>query len=100
MIRAIPNASLRSLLLICIFNTALACRASIQMTGNPRALVSVHNHVDVGPVSRPIDNRSPEYHGTPPAPRNASHDIEVVPTATPDLSKPTLDLLSVCRQIS
>src|SRR5215510_3566474 len=26
----------------------------MQMTGNPRALISLHNHVDVGPVSGPM----------------------------------------------
>jgi len=54
MIRAIPAASLRSLLLICIFNAALACRASMQMTGSPILSSSVHSHVDVGPLSSPM----------------------------------------------
>jgi len=45
MMRAIPIASLRSLLLICIFSTALAWRASIQITGRPSRLSSVHSHV-------------------------------------------------------
>src|SRR5437899_876247 len=52
--RAIPTASLRSLLLICILSTALAWRASMQITGRPSCLSSVHSHVAVGPVSRPI----------------------------------------------
>src|SRR6516165_1561533 len=54
MMRAMPAASLRSLLLICILSTALAWRASIQITGTPSRLSSVHSHVLVGPVSRPI----------------------------------------------
>jgi hypothetical protein len=58
MIRAIPIASLRSLLLICILSTALACRASIQITGRPSRLSSVHSQVDVGPVSRPMRTAS------------------------------------------
>src|SRR5579863_3633002 len=52
--RAMPTASLRSLLLICIFSAAFACRASMQMTGSPILLSSVHSHVDVAPVSSPI----------------------------------------------
>jgi transposase len=35
-------------------STALAWRASIQITGRPSCLSSVHSHVAVGPVSRPI----------------------------------------------
>src|SRR5262249_11165472 len=54
MIRAMPTASLRSLLLICIFRAALACLASMQMTGNPSLFSSVQSHVAVGPVSSPI----------------------------------------------
>ena len=38
MMRAIPAASLRSLLLICILSTALAWRASMQITGRPSRL--------------------------------------------------------------
>src|SRR5215475_4842627 len=53
MMRAIPAASLRSLLLICILSTAWAWRASMQITGRPSRLSSVHSHVAVGPVSRP-----------------------------------------------
>src|SRR5262249_31939807 len=53
MMRAMPAASLRSLLLTCILSTALAWRASIQITGRPSCLSSVHSHVLVGPVSRP-----------------------------------------------
>jgi hypothetical protein len=49
-----PAASLRSLLLICILSTALAWRASMQITGRPSRLSSVHSHVVVGPVSMPI----------------------------------------------
>jgi hypothetical protein len=54
MMRAMPAASLRSLLLICILGTALAWRASIQITGRPSCLSSLHSQVAVGPVSRPI----------------------------------------------
>jgi hypothetical protein len=54
MMRAMPTASLRSLLLICIFKAALACLASMQMTGSPILFNSVHSHVDVAPVSSPI----------------------------------------------
>jgi hypothetical protein len=40
------TASLRSLLLICIFKEALACLASMQMTGSPSLLSSVlHNQI-------------------------------------------------------
>src|SRR5262245_30865591 len=53
MMRAMPAAWLRSLLLICILNTALAWRASMQITGRPSCLSSVHSHVLVDPVSRP-----------------------------------------------
>jgi hypothetical protein len=42
-----------SLLLICSFRAAFACLASIQMTGNPSLLSSVHSHVDVAPASSP-----------------------------------------------
>src|ERR1700683_2958666 len=54
MMWTIPAASLRSLLLITISSTALACRASMQITGRSSRLSSVHTHVAVGPVSRPI----------------------------------------------
>jgi hypothetical protein len=40
--------------LICIFKAAFACLASMQMTGSPCLRSSVHSHVAVGPVSRPI----------------------------------------------
>jgi hypothetical protein len=49
-----PAASFRSLLLICIFRTAFACLASMQITGNPILFSSVYNHVDVAPLSSPI----------------------------------------------
>jgi hypothetical protein len=51
--RAMPRASLRSLLLICNFRAAFACLASMQMTGSPILFSSVHSHVDVAPVSSP-----------------------------------------------
>jgi len=51
---AMPMASLRSLLLICIFKAALACLASMQMTGSPSLFSLVYSHVDVAPVSSPI----------------------------------------------
>ena len=54
MMRAMPAASLRSLLLICILSTALAWRASMQITGRSSRLSSVHSRVVVGPVSMPI----------------------------------------------
>src|SRR6478736_6454053 len=54
MMRAMPTASFRSLLLICIFSAAFACLASMQITGSPILFSSVHNHVDVAPVSSPI----------------------------------------------
>src|SRR5665213_321772 len=54
MMRSMPAASLRSLLLICILSTALAWRASMQITGRPSRVSSVHSHVVVGPVSMPI----------------------------------------------
>src|SRR5206468_2821741 len=53
MMRAMPTASLRSLLLICNFRAAFACLASMQMTGSPTLFNSVHSHVDVAPVSSP-----------------------------------------------
>src|SRR6266436_6449980 len=53
MMRAMPTASLRSLLLICNFRAAFACLASMQMTGSPILFSSVHSHVDVAPVSSP-----------------------------------------------
>jgi hypothetical protein len=53
-IRARPTASFRSLLLICIDSAALAWRASMQITGRPRARSSCQSHVVVGPVSRPM----------------------------------------------
>lgn len=52
--RAMPTASLRSLLLICIFSAAFACLASMQMTGSPILFSSVQSHVDVAPVSSPM----------------------------------------------
>ena len=64
MMRAIPIASLRSLLLICILSTALAWRASMQITGRPSRLSSVHTHVDVGPVSRPMRTASGAFDRT------------------------------------
>jgi hypothetical protein len=54
MMRAMPTASLRSLLLIYILSTALAWRASMQITGRLSRLSSVHSQVVVGPVSMPI----------------------------------------------
>ena len=47
------HGSLRSLLLICIFKAALACLASMQMTGNPSLFSSVQSQVAVAPVSSP-----------------------------------------------
>src|SRR5262249_49353279 len=56
MMRAMPAASLRSLLLICIFRAALACLASMQMTGNPSLFSSVHSHVDVASRLKPYSS--------------------------------------------
>jgi hypothetical protein len=53
MMRAMPTASLRSLLLICIFRAAFACLASMQMMGSPILFSSVQSHVAVAPVSSP-----------------------------------------------
>ena len=54
--RAMPAASLRSFLLICIFNAALACRASMQMTGSPSSFNSLQSHVAVARL-RPRQGR-------------------------------------------
>jgi hypothetical protein len=54
MMRAMAAASLRSLLSICNLSTALAWRASMQITRSLSRLSSVHSHVVVGPVSMPI----------------------------------------------
>ena len=53
MMRTIPVPSFRSFLLICIFKAALACRASMQMTGRPSSFSSLQSHVAVAPVSSP-----------------------------------------------
>lgn len=54
MMRAMPTASLRSLLLICIESAALAWRASMQIVGKPSAVSSVHSQSEVGPASMPM----------------------------------------------
>jgi hypothetical protein len=54
LMRAIPIASLRSILLICIWSTAFAWRPSMQIIRRRSRLSSVHSHVDDGPVSRPM----------------------------------------------
>src|SRR4030081_3277452 len=92
MMRAIPIASLRSLLLICILRTALAWRASMQTTGRPRRLSSVHSHVDVGPVSRPMRTASGafDFRNTEISPGSES----TTPLARPILSGPLRRLMS------
>ena len=42
----------------CILSTALAWRASIQITGMPSRLSSLHSHVAVGPLSSPTRTAS------------------------------------------
>src|SRR5881397_1067178 len=49
-----PRASLRSVLLICAFNTACMCRVSTQITGNPASARALNSHCDSGPASNPI----------------------------------------------
>src|ERR1700750_3011097 len=51
MICARPWASFRSVLLICMLSAALACRASMQITGSPIAFKACQCQVDSGPVS-------------------------------------------------
>jgi hypothetical protein len=46
---------------VCIFRAALACLASMQMTGNPSLFSSVHSHVDVAPASSPTRATVDEY---------------------------------------
>src|SRR5262249_21539624 len=48
------RASLRSVLLICAFNTACMCRVSTQITGNPASARALNSHCDNGPASNPI----------------------------------------------
>ena len=59
MICARPSASFWSVLFICIFSAALACRASRQTTSSPRARSSCTSHGVMGPVSTPILASSP-----------------------------------------
>src|SRR5436305_14970396 len=49
-----PRASLRSVLLICAFNTACMCRVSTQITGKPASASALNSHCDSGPASNPI----------------------------------------------
>src|SRR5271163_993089 len=49
-----PRASLRSVLLICAFNTAFICRVSTQITGKPASARALNSHCDSGPASNPI----------------------------------------------
>src|SRR3977135_3800307 len=49
-----PRASLRSVLLICAFNTACMCRVSTQITGNPASARALNSHCASGPASNPI----------------------------------------------
>jgi AI-2E family transporter len=43
---AMPRASLRSVLLICAFNTARMCRVSTQITGKPASARALNSHCD------------------------------------------------------
>src|SRR5256886_13307369 len=80
MMRAMPTASLRSLLLICIFRAAFACRASMQITGSSILFSSrqefharedgapaCSNRGERGAVSEPARHRRPA--GTNGSPR-------------------------------
>jgi hypothetical protein len=51
---AMPRASLRSVLLICAFNTARRCLVSTQITGKPVSASALNSHCDSGPASSPI----------------------------------------------
>jgi len=53
MICASPSASFWSVLLICSFSAALACRASRQTTSSPRPHSSCTSHGVIGPVCSP-----------------------------------------------
>ena len=44
----------RSVLLICAFNTARMCRVSTQITGKPASARALNSHCDSGPASNPI----------------------------------------------
>src|SRR5689334_650626 len=67
MMRAMPAASLRSFLLTCIFSTAFAWRASIQITGRSSRASSVQSQVAVGPVSSPTRTAPGAFDLTNPA---------------------------------
>jgi hypothetical protein len=45
----LPRASLRSVLLICAFNTAFMCRVSTRITGKPASARALKSHCDSGP---------------------------------------------------
>src|SRR6266550_8620777 len=49
-----PRASLRSVLLICAFNTARMCRVSTQITGKLASARALNSHCDSGP-SDPLE---------------------------------------------
>jgi hypothetical protein len=58
--RAMPTASLRSLLLICIFRAAFACLASMQMTLFPAG----HQEALIHPlVVTPVETKNPCWAG-------------------------------------
>ena len=59
MICAKPSASFWSVLFICIFSAALACRASRQTTSSPRSRSACTSHGVIGPVSSPTRASSP-----------------------------------------
>src|SRR3954453_8987426 len=54
MICAKPAASFRAVLLICMLRAALACLASMQMTGSPIVLKACQCQLDSGPLSSPM----------------------------------------------
>ena len=57
---AMPRASLRSVLLICAFNTARMCRVSTQITGKPASASALNSHCDSGSSFR---SNAPEAAG-------------------------------------
>src|SRR3977135_343007 len=68
---AMPRASLRSVLLICAFNTACMCRVSTQITGNPERSCEPHlkaEHMaaptNAANVKKALANSEPSTHGT------------------------------------
>src|SRR5262249_22307374 len=66
-----PRASLRSVLLICAFNTARMCRVSTQITGESASAGALNSHCDRGPAFTPMRAtarcRSDREYDTPPS---------------------------------